>query len=68
MPFLKERMKKFLEECGYNQDFTKTFINAFVSYILFNFFRNKKKNRKKKKKNLNFQIVMKIPFKNLKKI
>ena len=55
MPFLKERMKKFLEECGYNQDFTKTF-------------KNKKKKKKKKKKNLNFQIVMKIQFKNLKKI
>ena len=36
MPFLKERMKKLLEECGYNQDFTKTFIRAFVKYILFN--------------------------------
>ena len=29
-------MKKLLEECGYNQDFTKTFIRAFVKYILFN--------------------------------
>ena len=42
-------MKKLLEECGYNQDFTKTFIRAFVKYILFN--NLQKQERKEEKEN-----------------
>ena len=33
LPLLRNRMKKFLEESGYDQDFTKSFIFAFVSFI-----------------------------------